>query len=343
MPRLLGAGHLAFTVDQGPDTERYQGIVELAGASLTECASHYFRQSEQLETLLNLGVAHKEGRWRAYGLMVQKPPRPMSDFENSWDIASEDEEAADDWLRTASLVSTLGNDEGLDPAVSPEQLLYRLFHEDGVRVQEPRPLAFRCRCSRDKVVNTLRMLDRDEVAEMKVGDAVEVTCQFCNETYRFDDAELDAVYAGRRRLELAVLHRPADQVVDEGAAGVELLDRDELVGLVGLGDVARAADHRGHAGVLEMAGLGGEGHGRGPVRAGQPHRQRDRGRIRVRDQRRRLGVGLRDDRRRREHFPHPRQHRVLDIGLDPADHVVVGDPGDGPELPFEHAVARRRC
>jgi molecular chaperone Hsp33 len=196
VPRLLGAGHLAFTVDQGPDTERYQGIVELTGASLTECASHYLRQSEQLETLLNLGVAFKNGGWRAYGLMVQKPPRPMSDFENSWDIASEDEVAADDWLRTASLVSTLGNDEGLDPAVSPEQLLYRLFHEDGVRVQEPRPLAFRCRCSRDKVVNTLRMLDRDEVAEMKVGDAVEVTCQFCNETYRFDDAELEAVYAG---------------------------------------------------------------------------------------------------------------------------------------------------
>jgi molecular chaperone Hsp33 len=196
VPRLLGAGHLAFTVDQGPDTERYQGVVDLVGASLTECASHYLRQSEQLETLLNLGVAHKNGGWRAYGLMVQRPPRPMSDVENSWDIASEDEAAADDWLRTASLVSTLGNDEGLDPAVSPEQLLYRLFHEDGVRVQAPRPLAFRCRCSREKVINTLRMLDRDEVATMKVGDVVEVTCQFCNETYRFDDAALDAVYAG---------------------------------------------------------------------------------------------------------------------------------------------------
>jgi molecular chaperone Hsp33 len=196
VPRLLGAGHLAFTVDQGPDTDRYQGVVELTGASLTECASHYLRQSEQLETLLNLGVSRKSGEWRAYGLMVQKPPRPRSDFENSWDIAAEDEDAADDWLRTASLVSTLSNDEGLDPAVSPEQLLFRLFHEDGVRVMEPRPLAFRCRCSRDKVVNTLRMLDRAEVAEMKVGDAVEVTCQFCNETYRFTDDELEAVYAG---------------------------------------------------------------------------------------------------------------------------------------------------
>jgi len=194
VPRLLGAGHLAFTVDQGPETDRYQGVVELTGASLTECASHYLRQSEQLETLLNLGVAFKNGGWRAYGLMVQKPPRPRSDFENSWDIASEDEEAADDWLRTASLVSTLSNDEGLDPGVSPEQLLFRLFHEDGVRVLEPRPLAFRCRCSRDKVVNTLRMLDRDEIAGMKVGDAVEVTCQFCNETYRFTDADLETVY-----------------------------------------------------------------------------------------------------------------------------------------------------
>ncbi len=195
VPRLLGAGHLAFTVDQGPDTDRYQGIVELTGASLTECASHYLRQSEQLETLLNLGVAHKNGGWRAYGLMVQKPPRPRSDFENSWDIASDDEEAADDWLRMASLISTVGNEEGLDPAVSPEQLLYRLFHEDGVRVMEPRPLAFRCRCSREKVVNTLRMLDRDEVSEMKIDDAVEVTCQFCNETYRFSDDDLAAVFA----------------------------------------------------------------------------------------------------------------------------------------------------
>jgi molecular chaperone Hsp33 len=196
VPRLLGAGHLAFTVDQGPDTERYQGVVELTGATLTDCAAHYLRQSEQLETLLNLGFGHRGGGWRAYGLMVQRPPRPRSDFENAWDAAAADEDAADDWLRTASLVGTLGNAEGLDPALSPARLLYRLFHEDGVRVLEPRPLAFACRCSRERVVDTLRMLDRDEIAGMKVGDAVEVTCQFCSETYRFTDADLEAVYAG---------------------------------------------------------------------------------------------------------------------------------------------------
>jgi molecular chaperone Hsp33 len=195
VPRYLGAGHLAFTVDQGSRTERYQGIVELAGPTLAACVQHYFRQSEQIQTIIHLAVGRREEGWRAGALMVQRLPRDRADHDTAWDLASLDEEEREDgWRRVAALVSSVKDTELLDPALAPPQLLYRLFHEDGVRLYRRRALADRCRCSRERAANTLRMLRREELEEAKIGGAVLVTCEFCNRHERFDDRDLDALF-----------------------------------------------------------------------------------------------------------------------------------------------------
>jgi len=201
VPRYLGAGHLAFTVDQGPRTERYQGVVELAGPTLAACAQHYFRQSEQIETIIHLAVGRDRGpggAWRAGGLMVQRLPRGRSDFDTAWDLASLQEEERDDgWRRVAALVGSVKDAELLDAGTPAATLLYRLFHEDGIRLYQRRPLVDRCRCSRERAGNTLRLLDRRELdeADSKIDGAVVVTCQFCNRHERFDDRDLDALFA----------------------------------------------------------------------------------------------------------------------------------------------------
>lgn len=186
---LLGRGHMAFTYDQGVGTERYQGIVELAGESLVEIMQHYFRQSEQLPTALALAAARVGGAWRAGGLMLQQVPEALADG------AAPGREQEDHWRRAVLLMATCENAELLDPALTPNDLLYRLFSEERVRVFEPRPLKTGCRCSRARIETVLRSMPRDEVEEMKVEGEVVVTCQFCNLHYRFDQAALDGLYA----------------------------------------------------------------------------------------------------------------------------------------------------
>ena len=198
VPRLFGGGYLALTVDQGPDTERYQGIVPLEGATLTDCAHTYFRQSVQLDAVLKVAVdrvADADGAmcWRAGALILQKleqrGPQQQSGDEH-------DPDSDDAWRRAVALLGSCTSAELLDPALHPNDLLYRLFNEDGVRVFEPSPLSMRCRCSRDRVENVLRSFPRSEIADMKIGDDVIVTCEFCNESYKFDPVAIDEMYAG---------------------------------------------------------------------------------------------------------------------------------------------------
>jgi molecular chaperone Hsp33 len=188
---LLGKGYIAFTVDQGADTDRYQGIVELYGKTLADCVQHYFRQSEQLDTGVTVAVDHDEkGGWRAGGIMVQRLPRdPNSHLPPTGDVE-------EDWRRAMVLLTTATSEEMLDPALPAQTLLHRLFHEDGLRAWTPTALRFGCRCSRERVSDMLASLPRAEIEQLKVDDKhVEVTCQFCSTTYEFDDAELDRVYA----------------------------------------------------------------------------------------------------------------------------------------------------
>jgi len=179
VPRLLGAGHMAFTVDQGPDTERYQGIVELEGGELTECAQNYFRQSEQLETALVAAADTSDcAGSRSAALMIQRLP---AGTEGSY-ARDEDDEA---WRRAVVLMSSITSNELLDPALSASQLLYRLYHEDGVRMYSAKPVRHACRCSEQKVKRTLASFPQDEIADMADDGMISVICEFCKAEYIF--------------------------------------------------------------------------------------------------------------------------------------------------------------
>jgi molecular chaperone Hsp33 len=197
VPRLLGAGHLAFTVDQSRDTERYQGIVDLAGPTLAACAQHYFRQSEQIESVMRLAVKRPDKLWRAGAIVLQRLPRDDLGKKRGWAARAFDEEEREDgWRRVATRIGTLRDAELTDASLPVETLLYRLFPEDDVRLFRARPLLDRCRCSRERAAATLRMLPRDRMDEYKVNGAVVVTCQFCSRHERFDDRDLERLFAG---------------------------------------------------------------------------------------------------------------------------------------------------
>lgn len=185
VPQLFGQGHLAFTVDPGKYNERYQGIVALTGDTLAECLQHYFMQSEQLQSGIVLAAGRRGARWVSAALVLQRLPEEAVH-------AIEDE---DDWRRAMILQASCSEDELLDASLGFHDLLYRLFHEEGVRVFEPRPLKDGCRCSRDKLEKVLKAMPRPEIEDLKSDGAVEVTCEFCTRHYRFDEADLDRIYS----------------------------------------------------------------------------------------------------------------------------------------------------
>lgn len=189
VPRLLGHGHMAFTVDQGADTERYQGVVALEGASLSDCAHHYFRQSEQLATGIKLATGRDEsGSWRAAALILQALPSQEL-------IAETDAEERDERFRTALiLMGSAREAEMLDPALPAERLLWRLFHEHAPRLFERRDVDDRCRCSRARIDSVLRSIPRAELDGMRdARGLVAVRCEFCGASYDYDDAQLAAL------------------------------------------------------------------------------------------------------------------------------------------------------
>lgn len=185
VPAWLGAGHLAFTVDQGGNTERYQGLVALEGATLAECVHHYFRQSEQVETAIKVAVARDDDGWRCAALMLQRLP----------DSGLNKETVDDLWLDAVTLMATVTSAELTDLNLSANDLLFRLFHEIGVRVHEIKPLVDRCRCSEERVIAMLQSFPRSEIESLMNDGLVEVDCEFCRRRYRFDAAALEHVYA----------------------------------------------------------------------------------------------------------------------------------------------------
>ena len=203
VPRLLGAGYLAFTVDQGEHTERYQGIVDLDGATLAECVHHYFRQSEQIETgvLVSVRRVAPEGPWRAGGLMIQRLPPSSLEIDGEeaphrlgfgGELALEADE--DGWRRALLLMSSCKPAELIDPKLAPDTLLFRLFHEDGVRVFPVHPIAALCRCSRERIEGVLQSIPREELVDLFVDGEVSVTCEFCGTRYGFDEADIDGLF-----------------------------------------------------------------------------------------------------------------------------------------------------
>lgn len=179
---LLGQGHLAFTVDQGDDMERYQGIVSLTGESLQDCVQHYFAQSEQIATGIRIAVDRMaDGAWRAGAIMLQRLPEQQKNI-------GEAEE--DSWRHAMVLLQSCTDGELLDADLSQNDLLFRLFHENGVRVYDPAPVEEGCRCSPERAENILDMMSEDERRDMVVDGKIIVTCEFCNREYRFDGVSL---------------------------------------------------------------------------------------------------------------------------------------------------------
>jgi molecular chaperone Hsp33 len=185
---LVGKGYLALTVDPQSQNQRYQGIVALEGETLADCFLHYFRQSEQLDTVIQVAAEPLAGSWRAAALILQRLP----ELEHGADEA-EREERREAWRRVQILLSTLTDRELLDASVMPERLLWRLFHEEGVSAETARPLAAACRCSRRRIESVLAALSDAELAEMTIDGVIQVTCQFCNRRYDFDHAAIDEI------------------------------------------------------------------------------------------------------------------------------------------------------
>jgi len=201
---LLGKGHLAMTVDQGVDMERYQGIVPLDRTSLSEAAHTYFARSEQIPTRLRLSAGPLLERgpraaqsWRAGAIMVQHLPRhggmsPMRMTSgDAPDGAEEPLTENDDWVKARLLLDTVEDHELLDPTLSPETLLYRLYHEDGVTVYPPIALERHCTCSREKIGDVLRRFSGEDRTDMIEDGVINVTCEFCSTTYRFTPEEAE--------------------------------------------------------------------------------------------------------------------------------------------------------
>ena len=183
--RLLGAGHLAITLDPGDGAERYQGVTALDGATLVDCIHGYFRQSEQFEAALRVDVARVAGaggKWRGSGVMVQRLPKPGASY-----LAREKE----GWRRALGLVASMDRTVLLDAGVPQVAKLEKIFPQGPVRAYRPVRVEPRCRCSREKVNTVLHSFSPEDRADMMVDGEVTVTCEFCTSIHVFNSNELD--------------------------------------------------------------------------------------------------------------------------------------------------------
>jgi molecular chaperone Hsp33 len=188
---LLGTGYLAFTCDQGPEMDRYQGIVSLDGVTLADMTGAYFRTSEQLQSQVHLACARTEAGWRATALVIEKVAG-----EGGVDPQADAEEQEEAWRTARMLAATITPAELLDDGLTGERLLHRLFHAEGLALDRPRALSYGCRCSRARLAQVLEGFPPDDLDHMAEGGAITMTCEFCNLDFRFDRAEV-ASKAGR--------------------------------------------------------------------------------------------------------------------------------------------------
>jgi molecular chaperone Hsp33 len=177
---LLGSGYLAFTVDQGGNQNRHQGIVAIHGGSLAEMALHYFDTSEQLRCQVRLACAQTASGWRAGALILEK-------VAGAGGIAPDMDHAAQEesWRTATMLAATLTDSELLDDDLPADRLLYRLFHAEGVAADRARALSFGCRCSRARLAGILEGFPQDDLDHMTTESDIVMTCEFCNYAFRF--------------------------------------------------------------------------------------------------------------------------------------------------------------
>lgn len=184
-PHWLGHGNLIFTIDQGKKTDLYQGVVDLQGKNLEECALRYFKYSEQIDTHLHLYVQKTDDGWKSAGILIQK--MPMIGGKEDENTAENQDEL---WNEDKILMDSFKPEEIFDADLPLEDVLFRLFHEHQVRVVKENEYSFGCRCSREKLLNTLSAMKEDDINHMVENGKITATCNFCGQTYVFDKSEL---------------------------------------------------------------------------------------------------------------------------------------------------------
>ena len=182
---LVGKGILVMTVDQGSKSDIYQSVVELDGLDLADCMRGFFRQSDQIDTALEVAVKRQAGCWRSGAIALQRIAE-LGPGDEPVSLA----EREDAWNTTTVLLSSVTAGELTDPFLTSRGLLYRLFHDIGVRVHEPKDVRFACSCSQTRALTMLRRLPADSIDEYVVDGEIEVVCKFCNRRQIFTPGDV---------------------------------------------------------------------------------------------------------------------------------------------------------
>jgi molecular chaperone Hsp33 len=190
---LLGTGYLAFTVDQGGEQNRHQGIVSIQGGPLAEMALHYFDTSEQLLCRVHLACEQTRSGWRAGALILEKVAGAGGIDPDLSDAAQ-----AESWHTATTLAATLTDHELLDDDLPPDRLLYRLFHTEGVAADRARALSFGCRCSRARLASILEGFPAEDLDHMAIDDDIVMTCEFCNYEFGFPRQDVHGKASGSK-------------------------------------------------------------------------------------------------------------------------------------------------
>lgn len=192
---MFGQGYMAFTIDPDMAEDRYQGIVELTGTTLAESVNHFFRQSEQLETgfVVASGVTQDSSGQETLGaasLMIQRLPLTPP-------LGSDEREKEDDaWIHALSLTGSVTKKELLDRSLSNQDLLYRLFWEEGATLYSGKFYQAQCRCSSERIFDMLMTFTPQDREEMLTEDhQISVTCEFCGKSYAFEEKVFEEALA----------------------------------------------------------------------------------------------------------------------------------------------------
>ncbi len=180
LPQLMGNGYMTFTIEPNGPNQRYQGIVDLSGRTVSDAVISWFKNSEQVHTKFITMIENQNGIWVAATLMIQK----IAENAGSEDRVLTDEK--DIWSETNIFAQSVASKELLDPKLQLQTLLFRLFQELGVYVQQPRIIVDKCSCSKDKVETMLRSINKDDLLTLVDENGyLVVDCEFCKKRRTF--------------------------------------------------------------------------------------------------------------------------------------------------------------
>ena len=187
---LMGDGYIAFTVDDAATGGRYQGIVELNGPHLSDAAMRWFENSEQTDTMVLCAADKGSSGWQATALMLQRIATNGGDDVSAESVKANSDDA---WHTAKTLLSSVTRAELLDPALTPEEIVFRLFNSMAPHVAPARAVADQCRCDVQKIESMLCQLSIDDVNDLADADgALRITCEFCKTERVFNKIDLPA-------------------------------------------------------------------------------------------------------------------------------------------------------